>query len=150
MAARFSSVPRSFSERNAREVHDDPVFENRGHPDKSICVRIKASMARFHAIAVIVALLSAPMALLVRGIVCDPAECTCMTVCAGHMSNSSGRAKDLCGAPKESAPMCGTHQGHHALDYGFAAPMVFREFVALYGQSSILGVAPAPFEPPRS
>jgi hypothetical protein len=122
-------------------------------------------MMRFHAIAVIVALLSTPMALLVRGIVCDPAECKCMTVCTGQGSNSASHANELCGAAKHTAPMCGIHQGHHALDYGFIAPIaptmlsaqtaapnpeLSREFVVPMTRSAISGFIPAPFEPPRS
>jgi hypothetical protein len=121
-------------------------------------------MLRFPAYLVIVGLLAAPLALLARGIVCNPAECNCMLVCAGQASHAAAADRRLCGSTKH-APMCGTHQGHHALDYGFiapiaptaplphaqlAAPLISHEFVALYAQSAVAGFSSAPFEPPRS
>lgn len=119
-------------------------------------------MRRVEAIFVIVAFLAAPIALLARGVFCDPAECKCMTVCAHPMSQS----KPMCGMTQHSAaPMCGTHQGHHALDYGFIAPFApavplphaalavpvgFREFAPQLMQLSVDGIYSVPFEPPRS
>jgi hypothetical protein len=117
-------------------------------------------MTRLHSVLVVIALLAAPLALLVRGVVCDPAQCSCMMVCPVQASHS----QPLCGAAKH-APMCGTHQGHHALDYGFIAPIAPTmlsaqipvtipgfswEFVATLAQSAISGFVSAPFEPPRS
>lgn len=117
-------------------------------------------MRRIQAILVILAFLAAPVALLARGIFCDPAECKCMTVCAHQMSQS----KPMCGMAGH-APMCGTHQGHHALDYGFIAPFApavplpqatvavptaARLLLATFSQSALDGVFAVPFEPPRS
>jgi hypothetical protein len=116
------------------------------------------SMFRTQAILVMIALLAAPLALLTRGIVCDPAECNCMTVCARHAAQTP-----MCGAANH-APMCGTHQGRHALDYGFIAPFapaiplphaqlaipaVSNPFEAQYAQSPLAGFSAAPFQPPR-
>jgi hypothetical protein len=124
-------------------------------------------MLRIPAIAVMVAMFCAPLALLVRGIVCDPAECKCMTVCPMHHSASASGAQVLCGSPANAgqAPMCGMHQGHHALDYGFIAPFAptiisanatiasptsSTEFTPLVAQSAVSGFLTTPFEPPRS
>jgi len=124
-------------------------------------------MLRIPAFAVIVAVFCAPLALLVRGIVCDPAECQCMTICAMHHSASASGARVLCGSPASAgqAPMCGMHQGHHAIDYGFIAPFAptiisanatiasptpSTEFAPLIAESSVSGFLTAPFEPPRS
>jgi hypothetical protein len=118
------------------------------------------AMVRFQGILVVIALLAAPLALMVRGIVCDPSECKCMTVCA-HMSMSQSQPN--CGMATH-APMCGTHQGHHALDYGFISPFApavpipqthlaglaaSHEFVSAFSQSSVNGFLASPFEPPR-
>jgi hypothetical protein len=119
-------------------------------------------MRRVQAILVIVAFLAAPIALLARGVFCDPAECDCMTICAHLVS----QGKPMCGMAKHAAaPMCGTHQGHHALDYGFIAPfapaiplphaalsvpLVSREFAPQFAQVSVDGIHSVPFEPPRS
>jgi hypothetical protein len=117
-------------------------------------------MFRAQAVLVVIALLATPLVLVARGIVCDPAECTCMVVCARQVSHS----QPMCGAAKH-APMCGTHQGHHALDYGFiapfapavplphaqlAAPASSSAFVAQYVQSPVVGFSSTPFQPPRS
>jgi len=117
-------------------------------------------MFRAQAILAVIALLAAPVALLARGIVCDPANCTCAFACAHPVS----RSQPMCGAVKH-APTCGTHQGHHAIDYGlivpiaptaplpyaqFAAPALSPEFVLEYQQSPIAGFSAVPFEPPRS
>lgn len=63
------------------------------------------------------------------------------------------------------AATCGSHQGHHALDYGFIAPFApavplshaelpgprgAQTFVTQYAQLSVDGVSHTPFEPPRS
>lgn len=119
-------------------------------------------MRRLEAILVIVAFLAAPIALLARGVFCDPAECDCMTICAHLVS----QGKPMCGMAKHAAaPMCGTHQGHHALDYGFIAPfapaiplphaalsvpLASREFAPQLAQVSVDGIHSVPFEPPRS
>jgi hypothetical protein len=70
----------------------------------------------------------------------------------------------MCGVA-EHAPMCGTHQGRHALDYGFIAPFapavplphaqllgprIANESVPHYAQLSVDGISSVPFEPPRS
>lgn len=117
-------------------------------------------MHRIQAILVILAFVAAPVALLARGVFCDPAECKCMTVCAHQGSQS----KPMCGMATH-APMCGTHQGHHALDYGFIAPFApavplpyaaiagpvsAREFAPQFSQISVDGIYSVPFEPPRS
>jgi len=118
-------------------------------------------MFRTQAIVVVKALLSVPLALLARGLACDTSNCQCAAMC-GAQEHSAHRT--LCGeAPR--APMCGTHQGHHALDYGFIAPIaptaplsqvkldspvLSRELIAEYAQSSVAGFFSAPFEPPRS
>jgi hypothetical protein len=119
-----------------------------------------SAMLRAQAILVVIALLATPLVLVARGIVCDPAECDCMVVCARQVSHSQPK----CDAAKHT-PMCGTHQGHHALDYGFiapfapavplphaqlSAPVSFIQFVAPYVQSPVAGFSSAPFEPPRS
>src|ERR1700690_2992600 len=118
-------------------------------------------MLRFPVYLVIAALLATPLALLARGIACNPSQCDCMALCARQ---AAARDMHLCGATKH-APMCGTHRGNHALDYGFISPMAptapipraqlagpssSNEFVAAYAQSSVTGFLPAPFEPPRS
>ena len=110
-------------------------------------------MPRFSAILVVIALLAAPVSLVARGIFCDPAECEGVVICPMHMSGAS-----------QHAPMCGTHQGRHALDYGFiapfapaiplphaqlAAPLASHEWLAEYTQFSVAGISPIPFEPPR-
>jgi len=118
-------------------------------------------MLRFPVYLVLLALLATPLALLARGIACNPSECDCMALCARQAATQN---MHLCGATKR-APMCGTHRGNHALDYGFIAPMaptaplshprlarpaISNEFVAQYVQSSVAGFLSAPFEPPRS
>lgn len=123
-----------------------------------------ARMFRAQAILVVIALLATPLALLARGIVCDPSECDCMIACAGQTSHGAAQDRPLCGAAKR-APMCGMHQGHHALDYGLVAPIaptaplphvkltgpaISTEYVAPYAQSPVAGFSSAPFEPPRS
>ncbi len=117
-------------------------------------------MPRLPAILVIVALLASPLALLARGIFCDPSECTCRVVCPMHASHT----QPMCGVVKQ-APMCGTHQGRHALDYGFIAPFApavplphaqlpgprtFSGSVPHFAQLSVDGISSVPFEPPRS
>ena len=117
-------------------------------------------MRRIQAILVILAFLAAPVSLVARGIFCDPAQCKCMTMCAYQMSHS----KPMCGMAKH-APMCGSQQGHHALDYGFIAPFApaiplsqatvatpaaARLVFPAFSQSSIDGISSVPFEPPRS
>jgi hypothetical protein len=118
-------------------------------------------MHRFPVYLVIAALLATPLALLARGIACNPSQCDCMALCARQ---AAARDMHLCGATKR-APMCGTHRGNHALDYGLIAPMaptaplphaqvappaISNEFVAPYALSAVAGFSPAPFEPPRS
>jgi hypothetical protein len=118
------------------------------------------AMPRFQAMLVVVALIAAPLSLLARGIACDPSTCDCAASCAMHLSHS----KPICGMAQH-APMCGTHQGHHALDYGFIAPfapaaplphaqlarpLASQNFVVQFSQLSVDGVSPLPFEPPRS
>ena len=119
-------------------------------------------MRRLQSILVIIAFVAAPLALLARGVFCDPAECTCATVCAHEVS----QGKPMCGMARHAAaPMCGTHQGHHALDYGFVAPfapavplphaalavpVASREFATQFSQVSVDGTYSVPFEPPRS
>jgi hypothetical protein len=124
-------------------------------------------MLKAPAIAVMLAMFCAPLALLVRGIVCDPAECQCMTVCPMHHSALAKDARVLCGSPAGASqtPMCGAHQGHHALDYGFIAPFAptltsarvtialpepSTESTPLIAESSVSGFLTVPFEPPRS
>jgi hypothetical protein len=117
-------------------------------------------MARFSALAVMIALLAAPVSLVARGIFCDPSQCNCAVMCPMHASQS----QPLCGMAKH-APMCGTHQGRHALDYGFispfapavplphvqlANPLFSQGFAVQYAQFSVNGVSPSVFEPPRS
>jgi len=119
-------------------------------------------MHRAQALLVVVALLATPLALLARGIACNPSECDCMALCARQ---AAAQNMHLCGASKHAAPMCGTHRGNHALDYGFIAPMaptaplphakvappaISDEFVAPYALSAVAGFSSAPFEPPRS
>lgn len=118
-------------------------------------------MPRISALLVVIALLAAPVALLARGIFCDPTECNCATICPMMQDSHS---QPMCGMAKH-APMCGTHQGRHALDYGFiapfaptaplpqaqlAAPLASLEFLEPFAQFSIDGVPAAPFNPPRS
>jgi hypothetical protein len=115
-------------------------------------------MRSIPATLVILALLAAPVALLARGVFCDPSECKCMVICA------RAHSKPMCGMVQH-APMCGTHQGHHALDYGFIAPfapaiplpyvavespVASREFISQLAQVSVDGISSVPFEPPRS
>jgi hypothetical protein len=124
-------------------------------------------MLKALAIAVMVAMFCAPLALLVRGIVCDPAECQCITVCAMHRSTSASGTGALCGsaASASQGPMCGMHQGHHALDYGFIAPFApmiasanatialpapSTGFATIVAESFVSGFLTTPFEPPRS
>ena len=61
-------------------------------------------MARFHAIAVMVALLSTPMALLVRGVVCDPAECDCVTCAPGKVQAEAMQETVRCSETRDA--MC--------------------------------------------
>jgi hypothetical protein len=118
-------------------------------------------MLRLPAYLVVVALLATPLALLARGIACDPSACDCISMCARE---AAAHNQHLCGAVKQ-APMCGTHRGNHALDYGFIAPLAPTaplprvqlakpnasiEGVTWYAQSAITGFLSAPFEPPRS
>jgi hypothetical protein len=120
------------------------------------------SMLRLPAYLVILALLATPLALLARGIACNPSECDCMALCARQ---AAAQNMHLCGAREHAAPMCGTHRGNHALDYGFVAPIaptapiplaqiaplfVSSELVAPYEQSPVSGFVSALFEPPRS
>lgn len=131
---------------------------------RRLAVIALGAMRRVQAIFVILAFLAAPVALLARGVFCDPTECKCMTVCAHQMSSSSSSTRPLCGMAKH-APMCGTQQGHHALDYGFIAPFApaiplpqaemavpatMRAIMVTFSQSSIDGISSLPFEPPRS
>jgi len=119
-------------------------------------------MLRLPAYLVILALLATPLALLARGIACNPSECDCMALCARQ---AASQHMHLCGASKHAAPMCGTHRGNHALDYGFIAPIAptapiplaqlaplfaSSEWVAPYEQSPVSGFVSALFEPPRS
>lgn len=120
-------------------------------------------MLRLPAYLVVVALLATPLALLARGIACDPSACDCMSMCARQ---AGAHDQHLCGgAMHATAPMCGTHRGNHALDYGFIAPLAPTaplpriqlakpnasiEGVTRYAQSAIAGFLSAPFEPPRS
>jgi hypothetical protein len=118
-------------------------------------------MLRFPAYFAIVALLAAPLALVARGIACNPSQCDCMALCARQ---AAAHDMHLCGATKH-APMCGTHRGNHSLDYGFIAPLAptaplpriqlapptgASELLAAYTQAAIAGFSSAPFEPPRS
>ena len=118
-------------------------------------------MPRFSAILVVIALLAAPVSLVARGIFCDPGECEAAVICPMHVS---GASQPICGMAKH-APMCGTHQGRHALDYGFiapfapaiplayaqiATPVAWPEFLSQYTQPPTDGVSSVPFEPPRS
>ena len=75
-------------------------------------------MFRFPAILVVVALLASPLALLARGLACDSSQCDCMAMCQRQAAHD----RHLCGGIQH-APMCGTHQGRHAIDYGFVAPI---------------------------
>jgi hypothetical protein len=117
-------------------------------------------MLRFRAIVVVVALLASPLALLARGVFCDPSACNCTMICPMQMAQS----QPMCGMAKH-AGTCGSHQGHHALDYGLIAPFApavplphaelpsprgSQSFVMQYAQLSVDGVFNAPFEPPRS
>jgi len=118
-------------------------------------------MLRLPAYFVITALLATPLALLARGIVCDPSDCDCMALCARQ---AAAHSEHLCGAAKH-APMCGTHRSNHAIDYGFIAPIaptapipparlaalaVSNDFVTPEAQSAITGSLSVPFHPPRS
>jgi len=120
---------------------------------------------RFKAILVAIAMLAAPLALLARGVFCDPAECNCAVMCPMHASHS--QSQPMCGTARHasSAPMCGVHQGHHALDYGFiapfapavplahaqlTAPVASSALIAHSAQFAVDGISSAPFEPPRS
>jgi hypothetical protein len=119
-------------------------------------------MPRFCYYTVILALLATPLALVARGIACNPSQCDCMAMCARQAAAQSMR---LCGASRHAAPMCGTHRGNHALDYGFIAPMAptapvaparlaqpdrANEFVASYSQSPVIGFSSTLFQPPRA
>lgn len=116
-------------------------------------------MRRSEAILVIVALLASPLALVARGIFCNPSQANCMMACA----HASLESKTHCAAGH--APMCGTHPGNRALDYGFVAPFapalplpyaqlsglaVSFESMTNFEQSSVDGIFGVPFEPPRS
>jgi hypothetical protein len=120
---------------------------------------------RLKAIVVAIAMLAAPLALLARGVFCDPSECNCAVMCPMHTSHS--QSQPMCGSARHAstAPMCGTHQGHHALDYGFLAPfapgvplahaqliapLASSEFITQSAQFTVDGISSAPFEPPRS
>jgi hypothetical protein len=119
-------------------------------------------MLRFLSHLVIIALLATPLALLARGIACAPSDCNCAM--AELASHSAAQNQHLCGATKH-VPMCGTHPGHHPLDYGVIAPIaptaplpyaqltrpaISAEIIAQYAQSTVAGVFSIPFEPPRS
>jgi hypothetical protein len=118
------------------------------------------AMLRLRAIVVVVAMLASPLALLARGVFCDPSACNCAMICPMQVSHSQPK----CGMT-EHAATCGNHQGHHALDYGFIAPFApavplpvaqvpgpraAQNFVTPYAQLSVDGVSRTPFEPPRS
>jgi len=118
-------------------------------------------MLRLPAYLVMIALLATPLALVARGIACNPSECDCMAMCARQGAERDLR---LCGTTKH-APMCETHRGNHALDYGFIAPIAptppltsvqlegpttSNEFVTEYAQSGVTRSLSEPFEPPRS
>ena len=118
-------------------------------------------MLRLPAYFVITALLATPLALLARGIACNPSDCNCMALCARQ---AAAHSEHLCGAAR-LAPMCGTHRSNHAIDYGFIAPIpptapiprarlaelaVSNDFVTPEAQSAIAGSLSVPFHPPRS
>jgi hypothetical protein len=118
-------------------------------------------MPRFSAILVVMALLAAPVSLVARGIFCDSAECEGAVICPMHMAGAS----QPIGGMAKHAPMCGTHQARHALDYGFIAPFApaiplahaqiavpaaSHEFREENSQLLADGVSSAPFTPPRS
>jgi hypothetical protein len=121
---------------------------------------------RTPAILVIVALLASPLALLARGLACEPSVCIC--TCSGQHGHSSSPqldAADLHRVAGGYCPACRTKLKHHPADYGFIAPVaptaplpvvavpspaVAREFAATFTQSPVAGFFSNPFEPPRA
>ena len=155
----WQHVPSSLF-RRVVECNASPQMSGMSHESSPPACGSIFAMPRLQAILVIVGLLASPVALLARGIFCDPSECTCAVVCPMHAAHSQPK----CGAAKQ-APACGTQQGRHALDYGFvtpfapalplahaqiATPAPSLEFRPRYAQVSADGVSTAPFNPPRS
>jgi hypothetical protein len=113
-------------------------------------------MRRIRALAVIIALLATPLALLARGMACE-ANSTTMMCCAVHGSHSHRGQAMAC--------HCATKSGTQAPDFGliapiaptkvtslarFANPEMTGQAFAIYTQSAAPGFFPAPFEPPRA
>lgn len=152
----FSSLTPGVLRRNANSRHPHAAKSSLSLTGCATILR----MPRFPAILVVIAMLATPLALLARGLACDSSECDCMAMC----QRQAAQDRHLCGAVKH-APMCGTHQGRHAIDYGFIAPIaptaplppaqlalpaLSSEFLTPYTQFAVTGFASAPFEPPRS
>lgn len=123
-------------------------------------------MRRTPAILVIVALLASPLALLARGLACEPPVCVCM--CSrphGHSFSPQFNAADLHRIAAGYCPFCGMKLKHHLADYGFIAPIaptaplpfiaipspaIAREKTAILTSSPVSGFFLEPFEPPRA
>ncbi|MBZ5696078.1 MAG: hypothetical protein LAN36_12055 [Acidobacteriia bacterium] len=112
-------------------------------------------MRRLRAIAVIVALLATPLALLARGMACEASACT--MCCPMHTSHSHSGQPMAC--------HCSTKSRNSAPDFGLIAPIAptmpaplvtlavpdaVRQPFSTYTQSAVSSFLSAPLQPPRA
>jgi len=110
-------------------------------------------MRRMKVMAIIIALLATPLALLARGMACEASPA--MMCCAYHGSQHG----------KAMVCHCATKSKAHPPDFGLIAPFpptkpaslarlvdpgLSRRAFGIYSQSAAQGFFSAPFEPPRA
>jgi len=123
------------------------------------------AMRRAQAILVLLALFSAPLALLARGEACAEACSKFCCVALHHSSHSDSAGAGHCHGNPQSTRCCDEAAPNHALDFGFTIllPLTIIPSAASLGAPAISGTAitsaaifvssrytPPPFEPPRA